>query len=65
MQNAVNWELESKFKNQEVQEDSESEIILKVCDVNFMKLQQILFVRHVNCHYLKYELFRRWKYKLT
>ena len=41
MQNAVKWELESKFKNREVQEDSESEIILKVCDVNFMKLQQI------------------------
>ena len=65
MQNAVKWELESKFKNREVQEDSESEIILKVCNVNFMKLQQILFVWHVNCHYLKYELFSWWKYTLT
>ena len=58
MQNAVDWELESKCKNWKSQKDSESEIILKSIkiNVNFMKLQ-LLLVRHVNCHYLKYEFF--------
>ena len=39
-----------------MKEDLELEIILKVWNVNFMKLQ-VLFVRHVNFHCLKYELF--------
>ena len=42
IQTAVNWELESKFKNQEVQEDSKSEIILKSMKYKFYKVANFM-----------------------
>ena len=51
MQWIENWNLNAKIENNKKIRDRKL-----YSKVNFMKLQ-LLVVRHVNCHYLKYEFF--------
>ena len=54
MQWIENWNLNAKIEtNKKIRN---RKLYSKVSNVNFMKLQ-LLVVRHVNCHYLKYEFF--------